>query len=80
LTIHELKTWPEYWRAVCDRKKNFEVRKNDRGFEVGDILKLMEYDPTTPNGYTGRVLNRRITYILDQPEFCKEGYVILSIE
>jgi len=79
MSIHHLKTWPEYWIAIRDRKKNFEVRKNDRNFRVGDILKLREYDPIGEE-YTGRVLNRQITYILDHPEFCKDGYVILSIE
>ena len=39
--IHELKTWPQFWPALCDGSKTFELRKNDRGFEVGDILILL---------------------------------------
>lgn len=59
---HELKLHPKYFDDVKTGKKNFEVRYNDRGFKVGDILFLNEYD----NGfYTGRILKRKITYVLD---------------
>lgn len=36
--IHELKTLPEYFELVRKGIKNFEVRKNDRDFKVGDML------------------------------------------
>ena len=42
---HELKIWPQYYQAVKDGTKTFEVRKNDRGFQKGDIVELREYDP-----------------------------------
>lgn len=42
---HNLKTWPEYFRAVRNREKTFEVRLNDRDFKVDDILVLKEFDP-----------------------------------
>ncbi|SDI49742.1 DUF3850 domain-containing protein [Paenibacillus naphthalenovorans] len=73
---HELKTWPEYFELVVQRKKNFEVRRNDRDFKVGDLLWLREY--SHESGYTGRETGRFIAYILDNPDFVKEGYVILS--
>ena len=38
MTQHELKILPEYFVAVRDGIKKFEVRKDDRPFEVGDIL------------------------------------------
>ncbi len=47
-------------------EKEFEIRKNDRGFKLGDNLLLEEYDPQT--GYTGRSIQRRIAYII-QGEF-----------
>ena len=43
--IHELKTWPAYWQAVESGEKTFEVRRDDRGFQKGDILVLQLYDP-----------------------------------
>ena len=78
--IHELKILPEYYRAVVERRKTFEVRKNDRNFTVGDRVRLCEYDPAYICKYTGRVWYGRITYILDDPLYCKEGFVIMSIE
>ena len=42
MQTHELKTWPEYFEAVKDGTKNFELRKDDRGFKAGDHLVLAE--------------------------------------
>jgi Domain of unknown function (DUF3850) len=61
--IHKLKTWPEELLAVLDGRKTFEVRQTDRDFSVGDILCLQEWNPHTKE-YTGRCINRRVTYIL----------------
>lgn len=78
---HELKTWPGYWAAVASGVKTFEIRREDRGFKVGDVLKLNEY--TIANGYTGRVLTRRVTYLLDLTEILpgvqRERYVALAL-
>lgn len=42
--IHELKILHEYFEAVTSGRKQFEIRKNDRGFKVGDQLILCEHD------------------------------------
>ncbi|WP_331384989.1 DUF3850 domain-containing protein [Bacillus badius] len=42
---HELKIYPQYFKAVVSGKKSFEIRKNDRDFKVGDTLLLHEFDP-----------------------------------
>lgn len=42
---HQLKIWPESYRAVISMKKKFEVRKDDREFEIGDTLLLREFVP-----------------------------------
>lgn len=75
--IHELKTLPKYFDSVMVRKKNFEVRKNDRNFRVGDILALNEW--TSDKGYTGRSIVVAVEYILSDSEYVKEGYVIMGI-
>jgi hypothetical protein len=74
---HELKVWPEFWRELADGSKTFEIRRNDRGYDVGDTLHLREYDPRTGK-YSGRELTRTVTYITDFEQ--QDGYVVLAIE
>ncbi len=42
--LHHLKTLPEYFQAVIDGRKPFEIRKDDRGFNVGDKVVLEEFE------------------------------------
>lgn len=76
--IHKLKLTNPYFQDVWDKKKLFEVRKNDRGFQLKDILYLKEYDPVLKI-YLPRTIIVQITYILDDLKYCVEGYVILGI-
>jgi hypothetical protein len=66
-TRHELKTWPPYFAAIRAGTKRFELRKNDRAFQIGDTLVLREFDPG-PAAYTGQVEERVIEYILGEDE------------
>jgi hypothetical protein len=77
--IHELKTWPNYFAAIARGTKKFEVRENDRGFSVGDQLRLKEYNPDT-NEYTGAELYCSVDYVLKGGRFgLKSTYCIMSI-
>ena len=42
--IHELKTEQKYFKEVVAGRKTFEMRVNDRDFNVGDFLALNEID------------------------------------
>lgn len=77
--VHELKTWPEYFEEVVKGNKTFEIRLNDRNFQVGDILELKEYDPIKKS-HTGRHVRVKVTYLLDKHPFVPEGYVCMSIK
>lgn len=78
--IHELKTWPEYFQEVLEGKKLFEVRKDDRLFDVGDILELLEYDPYEKT-FSGRKIFAKITYKLSGGKFGVEvGFCVLGFE
>ena len=59
---HELKTWPEPFEGVISGNKRHEIRKNDRGFKVGDNLLLREWNPESKK-YTGRSTLASVTYI-----------------
>lgn len=77
LTIHELKVLPEYYRAIVNDIKTFEIRFNDRGYKVGDVLLLKEWDG---EAFTGNSIKRRIAYVLDDNSgYVLEGYVVMSI-
>ena len=75
---HELKTINPYFNDVDIGCKTFEVRKNDRNFKVGDIMILKEY--LQQGIYSGKQINCIITYVLDNEEFCKEGYVVIGFK
>lgn len=77
--IHELKTWKEYFSLIRVNRKNFEVRKYDRNFQEGDELLLKEWDNET-NKYTGRILHRKIDYILEGGSFgIDKEYCVMSL-
>jgi hypothetical protein len=81
---HELKTHPPHFEAVANGSKTFELRLNDRGFEVGHLLRLREYVPGGKNAegaYSGRAVTRRIIHMLDSGfPALRPGYVIMGLE
>lgn len=78
--IHELKTWPQYFESILRGNKTFEVRKNDRRFNVFDVLHLREYDPKTQS-FTGREIFKGVSYILFGGDFgVLDGTVVMSIK
>lgn len=77
---HVLKTWPAYFDAIVDGRKKFELRRDDRGFQVGDWLELREWDPVLAL-YTGRVARVEVTYLMGHGPVggLAPGFVILGI-
>lgn len=77
--IHELKILPRWFEDVYTNKKNFEIRKNDRNFEVEDYLILKEWDR---GKFTGRYVIRKIEYIYkgDGTYGLSEDYCILGLK
>lgn len=85
---HDIKCWPEYFQALRAGEKGFEFRKNDRGYKVGDVLDIEEYDPKPGlvGQYTGQIIHRTVNYVLDLGQFPRiespilPGYAILGLE
>ena len=46
----------EYFKAVHHREKTFELRKDDSDYQVGDMLRLREWDGEK---YTGNITFKR---------------------
>lgn len=76
-STHELKILPKWFDDVANEVKNFEIRRADRPYEVGDRLLLREYEK---GRFTGRKVTREIEYIYQgdgtyglSDEFCILG-------
>lgn len=76
--IHALKIEPNYYEDIKSGNKSFEVRKNDRDFRTGDYIVLNELSDTRDE-YTGRSILMKITSIVNDERFCKEGYIIMGL-
>jgi hypothetical protein len=84
--VHTLKTDKDVFIASYIGDKPYELRLNDRNFQVGDSIILQETEYSgeeMKNGkpliYTGREKNMKINYILFGPIYgLKKGWVILS--
>lgn len=76
---HELKLHPRYFNRVADGTKTFEIRKNDRDFQVGDRLLLKEFDPDKgwPDYGSYGTIVAKITYMTTA--YQQEGYCVLGI-
>ena len=76
---HRLKIKPEYFKAVTRGEKQFELRKDDRNYQVGDLVKLLEWDGERYTGRESRMIP--IRYVLRNCEEygLKEGYCILGL-
>ncbi|MEO1391041.1 MAG: DUF3850 domain-containing protein [Cyanobacteria bacterium J06634_6] len=77
ITKHSLKTHSEFFWPAVRGEKPFEIRKNDRGFQVGDDLELLEYDIGT-DSYSGLSGLFTVTYVTDFAQ--QPGYVVMGIK
>jgi hypothetical protein len=84
--VHDLKCWPQFFTAIAAGDKRHDLRRaHDRHFEVGDRLRLREFDPQL-SAYTGREQIVVVTYITSAEHRCSlsdqalhPDYCILSI-
>ena len=79
MTYHELKTINPFFEDVWNGYKDFEVRKNDRNFQVGDRVKLIEFGELKHNN--PRYIFKDIKYILKGGQYgLSEDYVVLGLK
>ena len=88
MKLHELKILHEYLVDVDLGKKTFELRKNDRDYQVGDLIRFIdirEDDSTAKNQIEPNIDENtlyRITYVLKDVEKygLDKDYCILAIK
>lgn len=77
-SVHKLKINSEFFGAVVSGHKKAEMRRDDRGFSIGDSLVLRE---VKDGNETGNLAQGTITHILRNTEYGIEpGYAMLSFE
>jgi len=76
MVLHKLKTVQPFFRDIWEGVKTFDVRFNDRNFQVGDRILLVEYGL---NGYGDNAILCEVIYLFKGILMLKEGYVVLGI-
>lgn len=84
--VHNVRSWSHFFQAIKAGVKTHDLRKNDRGYQVGDHLLLHEYN-NIDGCTTGERICVEITYITDNNHPCAfssavldRAYCILSIK
>ena len=80
MSVHKIKIKKKYYDAVLSGEKTFEIRKNDRDYQVGDIIHFVPIAddcnmiiPHNPNEY-------KITYVFHGGEYgLEKGYCVFGI-
>ena len=93
MIVHELKTLEPFFDAIRRGDKNFEVRKDDRAFQAGDIPRLIcvtqaELDNPYPGvkpvpapwAKSKSPINATVKFVLRGGQFGIEpGFVVLAL-
>jgi DNA-directed RNA polymerase subunit E'/Rpb7 len=77
--IHELKILIDYAEMVHRGVKTFELRKNDRDFHVGDLIRFRVVDYYTLPMVEFEKTLFEITCVVNYPDALKDSYVCLGI-
>lgn len=73
---HKLKLAKMFFNDMQTGRKPFDLQKNDREYQLGDVIEYREMDNGEP---TGRILEKEIIYILEGFAGLTEGWCILAL-
>ncbi|GAK31891.1 hypothetical protein WOSG25_180420 [Weissella oryzae SG25] len=92
MKAHNLKLDNEYFDDVANSLKKFEIRKNDRDYQVGDLLFLQRYSNgqylkrtgwggSSVVGATKENADTLLAQVVYMTEYAqRDGYVVLGIK
>lgn len=75
---HDIKCHPLHFLPSAEGRKQFEIRKNDRNYKVGDTVTMHEYEYDHGDKWTGRIVSGRIVYLDDFAQ--QPGFVVFGVE
>lgn len=78
---HELKIKQCYLIHILEGRKTFEIRKNDRDFQVGDTIHFLPMEDENYDCYSvmSQIPEYRINYVLSDFGGLQQNYVVLAI-
>lgn len=76
--VHVLKLETPWFQVVQDGLKTFELRRDDRDFQVGDYLDLLHYFASI-DSYDGQRIRREIIWACREMPGLAPGFVALSL-
>ena len=78
--LHDIKIYKDFYLSILDNAKLFEVREDDRNYQVGDLI---HFNPVLSSGVVLEDFDNlifEIIYLLKGGQFGIEpGYVVFSI-
>jgi len=79
--LHHLKIKQCYLGHILEGKKTFDVRKNDRDFQVGDTIRFLPLEDENYDVYKimSPIPEYRINYILSDFSGLQQNHVVLAI-
>lgn len=75
---HHLKTLPHFFALAWAKRKPVEIRFNDRDFQIGDEIYLIEQDPNL--GPSGRIIVNKVREVWTGLPGLERGYAFLVLD
>ena len=72
MKLHELKIKHEYLIEVVMGRKTFELRKNDKDYQVGDLIRFIDIKQSNSN-------NRDCDIYIDEDDLYKITYILKNV-
>lgn len=79
MKIIDVKCVQPYFDEIMKGNKKFEIRWNDRNYQLNDVVILKEYNKVSKI-FSGRYIKVKIMYILDNFAGMKKGFIIFSFK
>ncbi len=76
MKVHTIKEGEPFFGDVLAGKKQVTIQP-DNGFQEGDLLMVCQY---VNGNFTGRDVEKKITYVMKDHEGLQDGYVVLGLE